>query len=100
MTAEQEPVSLGDATECPYCEKSLLGKEIPHEVRHMYGDKTHYMRTISIEYAYDSPEHYDGVSEWKCPHCRTREGRWTHKVLKDGEVEPRYGESKWNVEHK
>lgn len=46
---------------------------------------------IGCEYAYDSPERYDGISEYQCPECGRREGRWTGNVLQDGEVEPRFG---------
>lgn len=44
-----------------------------------------------LEYAYDQPEHYDGVSEIICRVCGKRFGRWTKKELKNGEVEKRYG---------
>ena len=44
-----------------------------------------------VEYAYPSPEQYDGVSEWQCPKCGLRIGRWTKKRLATGEAEPRYG---------
>jgi len=50
-----------------------------------------YTRLISIEYGYGSPERYDGISELKCPDCGTRIGRWTGNVLRDGELEPRFG---------
>ncbi len=46
---------------------------------------------IMIEYSYDSPEHYDGVSEIDCQACNTRFGRWSGSELKSGEVEKRYG---------
>lgn len=46
---------------------------------------------IGIEYAYGSPCHYDGVSEWLCPDCRTRVGRWTGRVLTGDMVEPPFG---------
>ena len=36
-------------------------------------------------------EDYDGVSEWQCEKCGVRVGRWTGKVLAEGELEPRYG---------
>jgi len=49
---------------------------------------------IGVEYSWDSPQHYDGVSEWKCKQCGTRYGRWSNKILKDGEVEERYGKRK------
>ena len=47
-----------------------------------------------VEYAYDHPEHYDGVSEWCCLKCGRREGRWTGVVLTGGASEPRYGEER------
>ena len=46
---------------------------------------------IMVEYSYDNPEHYDGISEYFCPDCKVRIGRWSGKTLKDGEVEKRYG---------
>jgi hypothetical protein len=46
---------------------------------------------IGVEYGYPCPERYDGVSEWKCRACGARWGRWTRKLLKDGELEKRYG---------
>lgn len=51
-----------------------------------------YSRVIGVEYAYGSPERYDGVSEWRCPYCGRREGRWSGRVLVHGEVEPRFGD--------
>lgn len=44
---------------------------------------------LDIEYAFVHPEHYDGVSERKCMECGTRWGRWSGRVLLDGEVESR-----------
>lgn len=44
-----------------------------------------------LEYAYGSPERYDGVSEWVCPKCRLRIGRWSGRVLTGDMVEPRWG---------
>lgn len=49
---------------------------------------------IGVQYSYDSPEHYDGVSEWNCPRCGRREGRWTGRVLTGGASEPRFGEER------
>lgn len=46
---------------------------------------------LGQEYAYGHPERYDGVSEWLCTNCGTRYGRWSGKILKEGEVEPRFG---------
>ena len=46
---------------------------------------------ICVEYDWKSPEHYDGTSEYWCPACNIRIGRWTGKILDDEELEPRYG---------
>lgn len=69
---------LVDSSDCPHCGANLLGP----------GGTS---LLIGVEYAYGSPERYDGVSEWMCPNCKTREGRWTDAVLDENEVEPRHG---------
>lgn len=46
---------------------------------------------IGVEYSYTSPNHYDGVSEWYCPECKSRIGRWSGKELKKAEAEGRFG---------
>lgn len=43
-----------------------------------------------VEYCL-TPQDFDGVSEWRCNKCQTRWGRWTGRILADGELEPRYG---------
>lgn len=53
---------------CPDCSKPLVG----------------------VQYAYDSPYHYDGVSEYACLSsggCGYRIGRWSMRELASGEVE-------------
>ncbi len=45
----------------------------------------------AIEYAYTDPNRYDGISEWRCPDCGTRIGRWTGRVLTEGMSEPPFG---------
>lgn len=52
-----------------------------------------FTRRIAVEYSYDSKNHYDGISEFQCPDCGRREGRWTGRVLEDGESEPPFGKS-------
>lgn len=47
-------------------------------------------RLIGVEYAYGHPERYDGVSEWMCPDCGTRVGRWSGRVLLSGDFERRF----------
>lgn len=51
---------------------------------------------IGVVYEDDHPEaSKDGVcvvSEWNCPRCARREGRWTGRVLTGGASEPLNGE--------
>lgn len=42
------------------------------------------------QYRY-TDEDYDGISEWVCLPCNIRVGRWTERILQNGEIEPRYG---------
>ena len=44
---------------------------------------------IAIEYPWNDPDHYDGVSEFMCNDCNVRIGRWSGKKLKEGESEKR-----------
>lgn len=74
-------MSLAIAGKCPACDTQLAYAR----------DGQIYYRTIGVEYGYDHPARYDGVSEWRCPDCGYREGRWTGRTLGDGEYEPRYG---------
>lgn len=46
---------------------------------------------MMVEYSWDSPEHYDGISEIACQACGARFGRWSSKELAEGEVEKRFG---------
>lgn len=76
--------NIGTARVCPKCGNTYI---------------------VGVEYAYGSPERYDGISEYYCPlpegaaalggdeykGCGYREGRWSGKELKPGEVEKRYG---------
>lgn len=55
-------------------------------------DKT--VMPIGVEYSHDHPEHFDGVSEWRCPRCGRREGRFTGRLLTEGASEPRLGEER------
>lgn len=85
-------MSLATADTCPKCEGTLLGNPIPEADRHYYAaGATHFRLVIGVEYEYGEPEHYDGVSEWRCPHCGYREGRWSGRELAEGDVERRFG---------
>lgn len=84
-------MSLATDTHCPGCGSNLRGDPIPEESRASYGGSTHFRRVIGVEYAHGNPYRYDGISEWRCPDCGLREGRWTGNVLTGDEYEPRYG---------
>lgn len=84
-------IDVSELNECPNCGTNWVGQEIPEADRELFGNYTHFQRgPIGVEYR-STTEDYDGVSEWECPDCKTRWGRWTGKVLKEGELEPRYG---------
>lgn len=67
------------------------GIDLSYTYEHEDGTVKTYSRRTGIEYSYRHPDHYDGVSEWMCPECGARRGRWTNNLLKEGEFEPRYG---------
>ncbi len=46
---------------------------------------------VMIQYGLLDPNHYDGVSEYRCKDCGYREGRWTGKELMECEQEKPYG---------
>jgi hypothetical protein len=79
---------------CPNCGVSWQGADIPEIDREFFGGSTHFSRVIGIEYSYESPDRYDGISEYQCADCGARFGRWSGKHLKDGESEPRFGGKK------
>lgn len=54
---------------CPHCKVSLIGEEIPEEMREHYSAPYVWKREIGLEY----PGKYDGIWEYMCPDC---EGKW------------------------
>lgn len=77
---------------CPQCGSDGQGEPIPQESidKGYYGKGvTHFSRFIGVEYGYGHPDHYDGVSEWNCPDCGCRWGRFSGQILKDGKFESR-----------
>lgn len=70
-------VSASDVVRiCPSCERDITG------------------RVIGVQYGSEVRDHYDGVSEWRCPDCKARWGRWTRNLLAVGETEPPFGISR------
>jgi Zn ribbon nucleic-acid-binding protein len=45
-------------------------------------------KIVGYEYRLTT-EDYDGVSHWECADCGYRQGRWSGKELKEGELEKR-----------
>lgn len=93
-------MSIHTTNVCPKCEADLQGAPIPEEALHYYYPPgtpkeemkpKYYSKVIGLEYNLGHPEHYDGISEWLCPLCGYREGRWSGKELKEGEDELRFG---------
>jgi len=80
--------------ECGFCGASMRGEPIQQR----YIDEgfyepglTHYSRLIGVEYSVIHPAHFDGVSEWLCPDCGVRVGRWSGRVLVGDDYERRFG---------
>ena len=67
----------------------------PISIQHYHWCKN--PEVIGVEYAYDTPEYYDGVSEWLCAVCGIRVGRWTRRTLKENEVEPVFGSGRITI---
>lgn len=48
-------------------------------------------KMLMVQYGYQHPEQYDGVSEYTCSKCGYRQGRWSGKELVGKDYELRYG---------
>ena len=96
-----EPVKLDPkATCCPKCKSDWDGgsiletfikqreegakmwqgmsdKDIEVYVHVSYSPPYRWDRKIGIELPFDHPNHYDGVSYWQCPDCKTTFNRFT-----------------------
>jgi len=86
-------MSIDEQPNCPKCGANWIGKPIPKEHQELYGGHAYFKRgPIGIEYGYGAGEQYDGISEWECPDCHARWGRWTGQELQPEEIESRFGE--------
>lgn len=52
--------------------KDKTDAELHAYIEAHYGPPYRFSRLVGVEYAYDHPQHYDGVSEWMCPDCKHR----------------------------
>lgn len=59
---------------CPVCNVSWDGGEIPENNRRFYSPPYRWSRIIGIE-----TDDYDGISFWECPDCKARWDRFTGK---------------------
>lgn len=84
------PKSIQDGT-CPKCDAPQEGDPIPEHKQGMYGNQTHFSKTVLVEYSYGHPARYDGYSELMCWVCGYREGRWSGRELIGDDYELRYG---------
>jgi len=52
-------------------------------VEESYSPPYRFSRIIGVELPYDHPQHYDGVSFWRCPDCNTMWNRFdeTHRSV-------------------
>ena len=59
------------------CWQGKSDEQIEKEMKESYSPAYRWGREIGIELAYNHPKHYDGVSYWKCPDCKTTFNRFT-----------------------
>lgn len=57
--------------------QGMSDDDIQAYVDESYSPPHRWGRQIGIELAYDHPNHYDGISYWKCPDCETTWNRFT-----------------------
>lgn len=73
--------------------EAYVGKtdaELEQYMKDSYAPPYRWRREIGIEYMLTN-EDYDGISEYKCPDCHTRFGRWTGTEIPEGYLESQYG---------
>jgi len=49
--------------------KNMLNFELREYIEKHYSPPYRFSRLVGVEYPYDHPKHYDGISEWQCPSC-------------------------------
>ena len=50
--------------------KDKTDEELQIYVQQCYSPPYKFSRIVGVQYSYDHPDHYDGVSEWMCPDCK------------------------------
>lgn len=64
---------------CPGCEASLVGEEIPEKDREHFGGATHFKREILVK-GY-SEDYATKGTYYQCPDCKHTWGHSTRKVM-------------------
>lgn len=59
------------------CWKDMSDEQIEKEMKESYSPPYRWSRKIGIELDYNHPKHYDGISYWQCPDCKTTFNRFT-----------------------
>lgn len=52
-------------------------EEVEKHMKECYSPPYRWGREIGIELSWNHPKHYDGVSYWECPDCKTTFNRFT-----------------------
>jgi hypothetical protein len=105
---------------CPECNANWLGGEIPdglmqanpqaYPTRELAEEAAAHcgwtsenklkfkVNMMGVQYAYDHPQHYDGLSEWRCTVCGARFNACTGQLLADNEIVSRHGKTMIEVQ--
>jgi len=59
-------IAVLDKTNCPQCGANLIGNLIPEDMKHEYGNATHFTRLNGL---YDPKA--KRIKAWECPECET-----------------------------
>lgn len=54
-------------------------QQVEDSMKEYYSPPYRWGREIGIQLLFDHPDHYDGVSYWQCPDCKTTFNRFTGK---------------------
>lgn len=65
--------------------RGMSDEDIEKEMKKCYRPPYRWGREIGIELSYDHPKHYDGISFWQCPDCKTMFDRFTRKEYSEVE---------------
>ena len=57
--------------------KDMTNEEIEEDMKACYSAPYRWGREIGIELPFDHPNHYDGISYYQCPDCKTTFNRFT-----------------------